>query len=37
MIREPIEKYMQATFWQWKEPIIGHRYIMGVDVSRGDS
>jgi hypothetical protein len=37
MIREPIEKYMQATFWQWKEPIIGHRYIIGVDVSRGDS
>lgn len=37
MVREPIEKYMQATFWQWKEPIQGHRYIMGVDVSRGDS
>jgi hypothetical protein len=28
---------MQGTFWQWKEPIQGHRYIMGVDVSRGDS
>jgi hypothetical protein len=37
MIRVPKEKYMQGTFWQWKEPIIGHRYIMGVDVSRGDS
>jgi len=37
MIRVPIEKYMQGTFWQWKEPIAGHRYIMGVDVSRGDS
>jgi hypothetical protein len=37
MIRQPIEKYMQATFWQWKEPVVGHRYIMGVDVSRGDS
>ncbi len=37
MIREPIEKYMQGTVWQWKEPVIGHRYIMGVDVSRGDS
>jgi len=37
MIRTPIEKYMQATLWQWKEPIEGHRYIMGVDVSRGDS
>ena len=37
MIRVPIEKYMQATLWQWKEPVQGHRYIMGVDVSRGDS
>jgi len=37
MIRDPKEKYMQGTFWQWKEPIQGHRYIMGVDVSRGDS
>ena len=37
MIRQPIEKYMQGTMWQWKEPIQGHRYIMGVDVSRGDS
>lgn len=37
MLRQPIEKYMQGTFWQWKEPVQGHRYIMGVDVSRGDS
>lgn len=37
MVREPKEKYMQGTLWQWKEPIEGHRYIMGVDVSRGDS
>jgi hypothetical protein len=37
MIRVPKEKYMQGTFWQWKEPEQGHRYIMGVDVSRGDS
>ena len=37
MIRIPNEKYMQGTFWHWKEPIQGHRYIMGVDVSRGDS
>lgn len=36
-IRVPIEKYMNGTFWQWKEPTNGHRYIMGVDVSRGDS
>lgn len=37
LIREPKEKYMQGTMWQWKEPVEGHRYIMGVDVSRGDS
>jgi hypothetical protein len=37
MIRIPFEKYMQGTFWHWKEPIQDHRYIMGVDVSRGDS
>jgi hypothetical protein len=37
MIRVPKEKYMNGTFWQWKEPVHGHRYIMGVDVSRGDS
>jgi Terminase large subunit, T4likevirus-type, N-terminal len=37
MIRVPIEKFMQGTMWQWKEPVQGHRYIMGVDVSRGDS
>jgi hypothetical protein len=37
MVRQPMEKYMLGTFWHWKEPIKGHRYIMGVDVSRGDS
>jgi hypothetical protein len=37
MIQDPKEKYMQGTFWQWKDPVQGHRYIMGVDVSRGDS
>ena len=35
--REPKEKYMMGQMWQWKDPIKGHRYIMGVDVSRGDS
>jgi hypothetical protein len=35
--REPQEKYMMGQMWQWKEPIKGHRYIMGIDVSRGDS
>ena len=34
---DPKEKYMMGQMWQWKEPILGHRYIMGVDVSRGDS
>jgi hypothetical protein len=28
---------MGGSLWQWKEPVEGHRYIMGVDVSRGDS
>jgi len=37
LIRVPIEKFMQGTLWQWKEPINGHRYVMGLDVSRGDS
>ena len=25
------------ALWIWKEPVIGHKYVMGVDVSRGDS
>lgn len=29
MLRVPKEKYMQGTLWQWKEPIKGHRYILG--------
>lgn len=37
MVKEPNEKYMSGLLWQWKEPVQGHRYIMGVDVSRGDS
>jgi len=37
MIKDPVEKYMMGQFWAWKDPIPGHRYIMGVDVSRGDS
>jgi hypothetical protein len=36
-IKEPVNKFMGGALWQWKEPIIGHKYIMGVDVSRGDS
>jgi hypothetical protein len=29
LVRVPKEKYMQGTLWQWKEPVQGHRYIMG--------
>ena len=36
-IKEPVNKFMGGSLWQWKEPVAGHRYIMGVDVSRGDS
>jgi hypothetical protein len=36
-IREPENKFMGGVLWQWKEPVQGHRYIMGMDVSRGDS
>lgn len=41
--REPIAKsedcdmfHLEET-WIWKPPIPGHRYIMGVDCSRGDA
>lgn len=37
MLEDPKEKYMQGTLWQWSEPIEGHRYLLGADVSRGDS
>jgi len=36
-ILEPINKLMGNALWIWKEPVVGHKYIMGVDVSRGDS
>lgn len=36
-IKEPENKMMGGSLWQWKEPIPGHRYILGLDVSRGDS
>jgi hypothetical protein len=36
-IKEPINKLMGNALWIWKEPVVGHKYIMGVDVSRGDS
>lgn len=37
MTREPINKLMGNSLWLWKEPVAGHRYILGCDVSRGDS
>jgi len=37
MIKEPQNKMIGNSLWIWKEPVIGHKYVMGVDVSRGDS
>jgi len=37
MIRPPQNKMMGNALWIWKEPVEGHKYVMGVDVSRGDS
>ena len=36
-LKEPQNKMMSNHLWIWKEPVVGHKYIMGVDVSRGDS
>lgn len=36
-IRDPETTMMGGGLWIWKEPEIGKKYIMGVDVSRGDS
>jgi len=36
-IQDAPNKMMGNSLWMWKEPIEGHKYIMGVDVSRGDS
>jgi hypothetical protein len=37
MLREAQAKMMGGSLWIFKEPENGHKYIMGVDVSRGDS
>lgn len=37
MIIEPQAKLMGGALWIFKEPQNGHKYVMGVDVSRGDS
>lgn len=36
-LREPQAKMMGGSLWIFKEPENGHKYVMGVDVSRGDS
>jgi hypothetical protein len=36
-IQDASTKLMGNSLWMWKEPEQGHKYIMGVDVSRGDS
>jgi len=36
-IQDAPNKMMGNSLWMWKEPVQGHKYIMGVDVSRGDS
>lgn len=38
-VKEPDERFKDAVLddvWVWKPPFEGHRYIMGVDNSRGD-
>tara|TARA_R110000824_G_scaffold131173_6_gene293122 strand:+ start:11 stop:1735 length:1725 start_codon:yes stop_codon:yes gene_type:complete len=36
-IREPDDMFVGNQMWIWEKPIKGHRYILGCDVSRGDS
>ena len=36
-VKEPQAKMMGGSLWIFKEPVNGHKYVMGVDVSRGDS
>jgi hypothetical protein len=36
-VKEPQAKMMGGGLWIFKEPVNGHKYVMGVDVSRGDS
>jgi hypothetical protein len=37
MIKEPSNKMMSGSLWIWDEPVMGHKYVMGIDASRGDS
>lgn len=34
---EDIDMFHLEETWMWKPPIEGHRYIMGIDCSRGDA
>jgi hypothetical protein len=36
-LKDPQAKLMGNALWIFKEPVNGHKYVMGVDVSRGDS
>jgi len=36
-IKDPSNRMISNSLWIWKEPVMGHKYVMGVDVSRGDS
>jgi|TARA_R110002126_G_scaffold54310_3_gene146965 hypothetical protein len=36
-VRDPEEMFIGNQMWVWEKPIKGHRYILGCDVSRGDS
>jgi len=36
-LREPLAKMMGGSLWIFKEVENNHKYVMGVDVSRGDS
>jgi len=33
----PIEKQVGGGLWVWKQPVVGKKYILGADISRGDS
>lgn len=36
-IKDPLSKSMGGSLWVWAEPKKDHKYVLGVDVSRGDS
>ena len=36
-ISPPIEKQVGGGLWLWKQPVVGSKYILAADISRGDS